>query len=246
VSITHDSSNDDGGARELDVNAFWVGRSPDEELFDGAAAEIDTLFAQASIALGTVRHIEVDGALPERGATFEQPDARGVGFAFLQTVLGVHAELPALLRLSAGAGNAAVNVFFVDDIERRPGQGDPYALAGGIPAPPGMHGTGSSGIVVALESLGDDATALGRALAHEIGHHLGLFHTSEVNGCVHEPLPDTPECRGDRDTGDGLGREACSDAGADNLMFFESPQAEAALSEEQIRVLRASPLLRPR
>jgi hypothetical protein len=31
-------------------------------------------------------------------------------------------------------------------------------------------------------------------MAHEIGHFLGLRHTTEHGGSAHDPITDTPEC----------------------------------------------------
>jgi len=38
----------------------------------------------------------------------------------------------------------------------------------------------------------DAASPMARTLAHETGHSLGLFHTTEASGV--DPLPDTPQC----------------------------------------------------
>ena len=36
-----------------------------------------------------------------------------------------------------------------------------------------------------------DPPALGQTMAHELGHLLGLYHTSEYDGVTHDALPDT-------------------------------------------------------
>jgi hypothetical protein len=190
-----------------------------------------------------VRQIQVPGELPARGLAFPEGDS-SQGFARLRLRFGVLAELPFLFRLSAGAANTAINVFFVGDIAPRPGDGEPNALSGGIPGPPGMHGTGGSGIVIAADMMAGNPRALGRTLAHELAHYLGLFHPSESNGCVRENLDDTPACTAEQDrAGDGLSVEDCEEHGADNLMFWARTDGEL-LTEQQRAVLRASPLLR--
>jgi len=85
---------------------------------------------------------------------------------------------------------------------------------------------------------------LGRVLAHEAGHFFGLIHTSEADGLVVEPLPDTPECPVDRDSdGDGFLLPAeCAGAGADNLMFWAA--SGDSMSADQAAVVRTSPALR--
>lgn len=248
ITIAHDTTDDDGGARTLDLDVYWIGVDRDDGVIDDAVADVDEVWKGAAITIGEVRHIDVSGGLVGRGATFPEPDARDAGFDPVESIFGVHAELPALMRLSAGACEPAVNVFLVSGISPRAGSGDdPIAVGGGIPGPPGMHGTGSSGIVIELDAL----RASPRTLAHELAHHLGLFHTSErLNGergtaCVFEPLPDTPECHVGRDSdGDGrLSCEECAGAGARNLMF-PTPCGGSDLSPDQIAILRTAPVLR--
>lgn len=233
--------------QRLDLNVFYVGASrlePEGDrgptLIAEALDEIDEIFAPADIFIGEVRQVYVGGELPERGLAFPNGDD-SQGFTSLAVRFGVYAELPYLFQLSAGASNAAINIFFVGDIEPRAGS-EPEAEAGGIPGPMGMHGTGGSGIVVAADMMGDPLR-LGRTLAHEIGHYLGLFHTSEANGCVREVLEDTAACLPEDDVGgDGLDAVDCAEKGADNLMFFARTNG-TVLTPEQIEVLRSAPIL---
>jgi hypothetical protein len=237
------------GARRLDLNLFYVGardlrpegdRGP--PLIAEALDVVDEVLGQAQIVIGEVRQIEVTGDLPQRGVAFPAGDA-AQGFAFLQVRFGVYVELPSLFRLSAGAGNAALNLFFVADIELRTADGEPQAEAGGIPGPLGLHGTGSSGIAIATDMMAGDPQRLGRTLAHELAHFLGLFHTSEADGSVYDGLQDTPECRIERDLdGDGLQVPECADAGADNLMFWAITSG-TVLTGEQRALLRAAVIL---
>lgn len=233
------------GGRGLDLNVFYVGaldwaptgsRGPPE--LEQALDEVDRIFDQAGLVVRDVRQIAVPGALPETGTTFPDGDPKQ-GFTYLQERYGVLAELPALFELSAGANNTAVNLFFVSDIDSSDGELE--GLSGGIPGPLGMHGTGSSGIVFATDMMQGDPLAMGRTLAHELAHFLGLFHTSEADGSAHDPLDDTAECR-DLD-GDGTASASeCADGGADNLMFWAKAEG-TALSAEQIRVLQQALVL---
>jgi len=233
--------------QRLDLNLFYVGATDLEPegargpaLIEAALEEVDEIFAPADIFIGDVRQVRVGGALPERGTAFPDGD-ESQGFASLAVRFGVYAELPHLFRLSAGASNPAINLFFVADIALLAGS-EPEAQAGGIPGPMGMHGTGGSGIVIAADMMQDER-ALGRTLAHELAHYLGLFHTSEANGCVREALDDTPECRVEQDVdGDGLGVTDCLEHGADNLMFFAKTNG-TELTPQQIEVLRSAPIL---
>ncbi len=247
LRVTRLSRSDTG--QRLDLNVFYMGaldwqpqgdRGP--PLLADALDLVDRILGQADIFIGDLRQIAVPGALPLRGTVFPEGD-QAQGFAVLHIRRGVYMELPGLFRLSAGAGNAAINLFFLKDIDPRPDDGEPEAEAGGIPGPLGMQGTGSSGIAIATNMMAGDPERLGRTLAHEIGHYLGLFHTSEADGSVLDALADTPECRSERDTGgDGLDVGDCQGFGADNLMFWARTSG-TVLTPDQQAVLRAALVL---
>lgn len=76
-----------------------------------------------------------------------------------------------------------------------------------------------------------DLAGLAVTCTHEIGHYLGLYHTSERDGQLHDPIPDTPECGANA---------VCSDA--DNVMFWTGGASRHVLSEGQGMVLRRHPL----
>jgi hypothetical protein len=238
-----------GTGQRLDLNLFYVGGldwNPEGDrgppLLADALSVVDEILGQAGIFIGDVRQIPIPGELPMRGTAFPSGDA-AQGFALIQVRFGVYVELPGLFRLSAGAANSAIDLFFVKDIQPRSSDGEPEAEAGGIPGPLGMHGTAGSGIAIATDMMAGDATGLGRTLAHEIGHYLGLFHTSEADGSVLDALDDTPECRLAQDTaGNGLDVKDCTGFGADNLMFWAKTTG-TVLTSEQRAVLRAALVL---
>jgi hypothetical protein len=216
----------------LDLNIFYVGglepalaeeRGP--PLLQEALSVFESIYSQAEIEIGQVRQFEVVGGLLDR-------------FETIELRYGILEELPRLFALSAGANGPAINLFFVREIY------ETLAISGGMPGPLGMHGTGASGIAFSSDSL-DDGELLGKVIAHEIGHYLGLFHTSEQAGFVLDPLPDTPECRLDRDSdGDGmLSIDECRDFGADNLMFW-AIGGGTDITADQKAVLRSALILR--
>jgi hypothetical protein len=67
-------------------------------------------------------------------------------------------------------------------------------LSGGIPGP-AFHGTPDSGIAIRIApSYPGFLPAYAKLLAHEIGHYLGFYHTTEADLEHEDPLSDTPRC----------------------------------------------------
>lgn len=146
----------------------------------------------------------------------------------------------------------ALDVFLVQGIEhpRLPGV---LGYAASLPAAPGLQGNPLQGALFSSELLGVDDVAFGALMAHELGHLLGLRHTTELahNGVSEaqrrvarlvgttDPLVDTAVCQEPA----RLLRE-CPDA--PNLMFPLLPEsvAKAAaleLSPAQKLVLTGAP-----
>lgn len=173
VRVTYLSHTPTG--RQLDLNVFYVGVT---RWNDDVQDRINGIFETAGISVNVVRHLDVTGELIRRGYTLPLERTDHDGFVDLRVRYGVLRELPALLRLSAGAANVAVNVFVVRTID------DLRSLSACNPGTMGMHGTGASGIVV--EAREND---IGRAVAHELGHFLGLFHPVDVDG-IWNPMTD--------------------------------------------------------
>lgn len=230
LQITSFRGQREGGLLDLDL--FFVegstlfpsgGRLPTEITM--ALGRAETILEGAGIALGEVRVHLIRGAIAERLAIIEVDDN------------GVSPELGELFRLSAGAVGPSIPIFFVALVE------DALGISGGAPGPQGLHGTLGSGIAISASLLRRHIDMLGNVLAHEIGHFLGLFHTTEINGAVLDPFPDTPVCPRTRDLNqDGvLSAEECAEDGGDNLMFWQSTGAN--LSTQQNEQLGRSLLL---
>src|SRR5437764_5177126 len=149
-------------------------------------------------------------------------------------------------------------------------------VGGTIPGPASFNGTVQSGAVVSIADLfsglascptgaydigacGPDEVAF--ISAHETGHFLGLFHTTEREGADFDPLTDTPKCPCTSCAAPGsrcgtygtnaptLLADRCASAptcgGGDNLMFwFLEPGVSAGtLTSQQSQVMRLNPLM---
>ncbi|MET0286686.1 MAG: hypothetical protein ABW352_19555 [Polyangiales bacterium] len=231
------------GRGVLDLNLFYVGGGgelvaggfhPGDRRVREMLKDFDErLHAMNGLSLGSVNEFEVVGALREELSVLEVP-RRKVGE---RTVEGRPERLPELFRLSAGLEKPGVNVFIIGDM------GDYIGIAGGIPGPIGLHGTERSGLALAADLMGDLKGA-DQVLLHEIGHYLGLFHTTESSGTILEPLADTPECdkQYDKNEDGVLTLDECEGRGAENLMFWTGPGV--LLSPQQIDVFASSVALR--
>ncbi|MED5483263.1 MAG: hypothetical protein VYA15_06085 [SAR324 cluster bacterium] len=155
--------------------------------------------------------------------------------------------------------SAAVNLFFIEDYVGSSWSG----ILGNAAGMPGSIGIANAwnGVLISLTAhaltahasgTSLDAQLLGETAAHEMGHQLGLFHTTEEKGDVFDIISDTPECSNSRDNdGDGkMSAEECEDYGGENIMFWtawssssrSAGKKQETLSSYQQKVLRYSPI----
>ncbi|TGL13524.1 hypothetical protein [Leptospira meyeri] len=163
----------------------------------------------------------------------------------------------------------ALNIYIASEAT---GQGGLLGIAGGIPGLPGFTGTKASAMTVFIEphrtsgSAGSllsnsDLAFVGNTMAHEAGHFLGLFHTSESAGSTstsglnytRDPLIETPYCGTARASflvndsviapQECLGTGA-TDASGYNMMFWASDGVtdQKQLTGEQGWIIRRNPL----
>jgi hypothetical protein len=230
------------GAGILDMNMFYVGGGteveeggfhPGERRVKSMLANLDGRLRALGMSLGTLHEFDVVGTLREELSVLDVPRHK-VGE---REVEGRPQRLEELFTLSAGLDTPGLNVFLIRDM------GSYVGIAGGIPGVLGLHGTGRSGVALAIDQLGDLADA-DLVLLHELGHFLGLFHTTESSGTVLDPLADTVECTSaqDKDEDRELSTDECWDEGADNLMFWTG--SGTLLTKQQIAVMASSVVLR--
>jgi len=221
----------------IDVTFTFVGAP---EGVNAATAKTDTDFQTAvGVFKDLYQRLGIDV-----GNTIYQ-DYAGSNAAALKTIdtiEGANNELSQLFAASTDQGQG-LSFFFVGEIV---GGDEGYiilGISGGIPGPPGLQGTPHSGVALSMLDYHSMANVLGQTMAHEGGHYLGLFHTTESNGTSHDPLPDTPECQASDDKNfDGyLSDDECRSKGSDNFMFWLASTSSSKTSEEQGRVLRRNP-----
>lgn len=175
------------------------------------------VYADAGISLGALKVVILTGA-----SAFLSPGSIEEAEGIFQAVSR---------QVTANAPNRlAANFFFTKKLS------GVYGYSQGIPAALGIPGTSSGGVVVSIDAhlidTGFDSHEFGLTMAHENGHSMGLYHTSERDGSSHDTISDTPQCSG----GDAAG---CPDG--INIMFWSGHFPD--LSTGQAYVLRRSPIV---
>lgn len=224
---------------KLNLNFWFAGLSgltaataPTDAKFQEALTEFRTIYLTAGVTLGEIGYFDV-------------PAGQAGQYAVIDSTDGKDSELRKLFELSAGAPNNAMNFFLVREIS---GGGAGFVIlgiAGGIPGIPFEQGTNASGVAVTAQDLAQDPKSVARTMAHEGGHWLGLWHLTEQNGQMFDPLSDTPECPISRDMNADkkVTKAECSGAGAEFLMFWEAGPTASKLSDNQGYVLQRNPVV---
>lgn len=153
--------------------------------------------------------------------------------------------------VTPGTSEFALNLFVIADFQ---GGAGTIGTSAGIPGPIGVPGTAGSGVVVTVDGHrkynGDlDPDALGETMAHEAGHQMGLFHTSESSGLSFDILGDTPECdlaTYDHNTDGAVGAPECRNVDGRNFMFWIASgwrMEQDAMTPDQAFVLHNTPIV---
>lgn len=205
-----------GGLLDLDIHlapgtALTAATALDDPYLKDAIAELSTLLErEANIGLGSLRFFDLPADVDVIDSATKTRELR-------------------VAHSQSGPHGLTASVFIVKDIS--------YgfkAVAGGIPSVPGLAGRPISGVVAEKQGTGK---TMGKLLAHELGHFLGLWHTTEQGAAGYDKLADTPECVSGTQLADCPDRQ--------NLMFpwyLDSPEP-LSFSAGQAAVLAQSPFL---
>ena len=231
---------DDPKFSDLDVNYWFVGtpglnadNAPNHELFQVLHSTFAQDMQSHGVIIKNITYLDVTGPDADK---YTVVDTGGPAYE-----VDEHAEL-ITLSSTLPVSNRGMNFFFVQGFNGWSLLGK----AGGIPGPALLNGTYNSGVVVSLSDFYEEeplyAIAITSAtMAHELGHQLGLYHTSEQNGAHHDPISDTGECVDV--SGDGIvDYDECMGKGSQNLMFWSfTPTSQ--LSTGQKFVIHRNPML---
>lgn len=212
ISVVIKPEAEDGGLLDLHVHfatasGLHVADAPDNAYLNEVLGRVRGYWEdRAALRVAEIEYSELP---PEHAAVETGDEARAMFARYAEP----------------GPHGMSVNVFLVELFAG--------GLTGGIPGPPGWFDTWANGTAVALRGSGNET---GIMLAHELGHYLGLRHTTETTGGRHDPIGDTPDCEV------GTAADQCPDFG--NLMFpLTQLRSDLVLTPGQVQVARGSALL---
>ena len=141
-----------------------------------------------------------------------------------------------------------INLFLLESFSGVNG-GGLLGISGSIPSPMGFSSDFNAVLVNATATREGDRdfhiSSTAAILVHEIGHYLGLAHTTEDRFQAHDFINDTPQCIEDsHDTNlDGIANQSeCPDGS--NIMFWmdEFVFEKTTFSADQQRVMHLAPI----
>jgi hypothetical protein len=212
------------GAGGLDA-----GSAPDDASFQAALAQLEKEWGSAGLR-PAFTYVDFSGDLGKYAVVDVEDDD--------------YTEFNDLLRTTSNAGARTRMTFFLVDeiVNNSQGGATILGLSAGPPGAASVHGTSKSGVIVSAIDVADAPEDVGKIMAHEGGHFLGLFHTTEKSGGKHDPIPDTPQCTDDADGNGTMNTSECTGKGSENVMWWTLTSGNATLSGDQGWVLRRNPV----
>ena len=151
----------------------------------GVGVTAATAASNARIMAFVSRFSAIVGMVGITVADVSYVDIDAPTLSIIDTADGEGSELSQLFRMSTGTTENVLNLFLVQEVRAGDtGEFNTLGIAGGIPGPARVHGSSHSGVVIAFDPgvVGNGAPGgdlAGHVAAHECGHFLGLFHTTE-------------------------------------------------------------------
>ena len=141
-----------------------------------------------------------------------------------------------------------VNIFLLESFAGVDGAGL-LGIAGSIPSPMGFTSEFNAVLINGTATRDGDrdfhVNSTAAVLTHEIGHYLGLAHTTEDRFQAYDYIGDTPQCLEETDdlNADGIANQSeCPDG--QNIMFWmdEFESDKTVFSADQQRVMQLAPI----
>lgn len=252
--IDHDTEPTDGGCL-----AFWPSSYDNVDGQEGTirlVARTGAIGGQINLNIVLVGGVEIyqeelDAVISRIDQVWTGAGGPAVGSVSLWSIDGddtpVFDDYVAITSATVEGETQSLNFFLISYFSDEAGT---LGVASGIPGPVSMTGAYGAGVVVAVDEhlngagTAVDTSLMGETMAHEGGHQMGLFHTTESDGSRTERLDDTPNCpeSADGDNDNYFSAEECRNFDGRNFMFWVAGSfTQDEITADQTWVLNRSP-----